>query len=368
MHELTSLEIGLLVREFKRLEGSRIRKFYDLGNGAFKIALYKSPDTRLVYVKLMKAINITEFSEAAGEATQFAMAMRKRIENSVVDSIQQMNNDRIIRFVLDKGRQFLVLEMYGKGNLILTGPEGTIEVSYKRLMQKSREIKKGARYEYAESASHDILSMDGSAAARISEDLRIGKTLISSLSKSLSLGPLYLEDIIMRAGLDPNAAGISGEQAGRLAKEILGLGMRISTEKPRIYLKDGKTVDYAACSILKYEGMMAELFDTMSQLLDRLYLGERSSVPDTARQEKLKELAINIEKQEHLAKRLAAESRENAVIGNAILANMNQVNALCAYLTQNRRATLEEVRGAFPGLRVKELDLKNKTVKIELEA
>jgi hypothetical protein len=47
---------------------------------------------------------------------------------------------------------------------------------------------------------------------------------------------------------------------------------------------------------------------------------------------------------------------------------MNQVNALCAYLTQNRRATLEEVRGAFPGLRVKELDLKNKTVKIELEA
>ena len=121
MHELTSLEIGLLVREFKRLEGSRIRKFYDLGNGAFKIALYKSPDTRLVYVKLMKAINITEFSEAAGEATQFAMAMRKRIENSVVDSIQQMNNDRIIRFVLDKGRQFLVLEMYGKGNLILTG-------------------------------------------------------------------------------------------------------------------------------------------------------------------------------------------------------------------------------------------------------
>ncbi len=366
MHELTSLEIGILVRELKQLEGSRIRKFYDLGNGAFKIAFYKSPDTKLVYIRLMKTMNLTEFSEAAGGATQFAMAVRKRAENSVVDKIQQVNLDRIVRFELDKGKRSMVLEMYGKGNLFLMDGSSTIETVYKTVVQKGRELKKGATYSPPANASRSIFDIGEEEARSIAGGLAVEKSLIGSLSGVLNLGPIYLEDIITDAGLDPMDTGISEAQCGKLADSILEFSKRLASEKPRIYMKNGEAVEYAACSVSKFGGLETKEFGSMSQLLDELYLTDRTSVPDTSRQERLKELTLNIEKQEQLTAQLATDSVNYAVYGKAIMQNMNRINELCDYLREHRRATLEEIRDKFPGLGIKGLDLKNKTVNIEL--
>ncbi len=362
MHELTSLEIGVIVHELKPLEGSRLRKFYDLGSGTFKIAFYKNPDVKLAYIKLLKTINLTAFSEAAGEATQFAMSLRKRIENSVVDTIEQINNDRILRFMLDKGKYSLVVEMYGKGNMLLLNRDNTIEVLYKQIIQKDRELKKGTVYAYPKAESQDIFSMTAEQANSIAENIRIDKTLIKELSKALNIGPLYLEDIITRAGIDPNASELAVKQREELGKQILELSKRLAAEKPRIYLDKGAVIDYAACSILKYKGLESKEFESMSLLLDELHLTERTSMPDTARQQRLKELTLNIEKQEQLEKQLAIDSEEYAMKGKIIMANMAKINELCYWLRENRRATLNEVKERFPELGIKELDLKNKTI------
>ncbi len=369
MHEITALEIGLLVRELKgSVEFSRIRKFYDLGSGAFKIAFYKNGETHLVYIKLLRTINITSFSEPADEATQFAMAVRKRIENSVVDTIEQENHDRIIKFNLDKGKRTIILEMYGKGNMFLIDSEGTIEACYRTNIHAAHQIKVGTKYEYPKSSSEDPLAIDRKAAERIASGIGTGKSLIAETAKILNVGPMYLEDIITRAGLDPRAASISEKQRQNIAEQILVFGRRIATETPRIYYNsDGAAADFAACSIAKYESMKSKNFATMSSLLDELYLHERSSVPDTAKEGRLKELKLNIEKQEQLLSQLSADTAEYAKYGKRILEKMNIINALCAYLKENKRATLDDVKSEFPELEVKELDLKNKTVKITLQ-
>ncbi len=366
MHEITSMEIGLLVRELRSaIEGSRLRKFYDLGKGAFKIAFYKSSETKLVYIKFLKTINLTGFSEPADDATPFAMSIRKRVENSVVDTVSQVNLDRIIRLDMDKGKYALIIEMYGKGNMLLVNSDGIIETAYRISTHGAHTVKSGVKYENPPSASQDLFTIADDKAAAISGGLAIEKNLIVALSRELNLGPLYLEDIIIRADLDPKAKSISTEGQKKLAEQIILFRERVLSEKPHIYLnEDGTVADYAVCGIKKYEGFERRESESISQLLDELYLGERSSVPDTAREQRLRELNLNIEKQEGLAKQLALDSEEFSKSGKLIFEKMNQINALCMYLRENRRTTLSEVSDAFPMLRVKELDLKNKTVVI----
>src|SRR5271170_5989605 len=99
MHEMTALELGVMVAELKpRLSNSFMKKFYDLGSDAYRMSFHGSDGNTEVYIKLLHSINETKFKEEAGEATKFAMAVRKRIDDSKVFNVYQHGSDRIIIF------------------------------------------------------------------------------------------------------------------------------------------------------------------------------------------------------------------------------------------------------------------------------
>ena len=62
-----------------------------------------------------------------------------------------------------------------------------------------------------------------------------------------------------------------------------------------------------------------------------------------------------------------AESEYYSKAGMKIFEKMQEINMLIEYLKKNRNAKLDEVRGVFPHMNIRELELKNKTVKIEIE-
>ena len=131
MREITSVEIHVLVDELReRIEGGFVRKFYEIGNGAFRFQFYSSASgNTTVYCKLLFAFNETRFAEAAEEPTAFAMGIRKHIEGAAVTGIAQHGTDRIIILGLSSksGRRSLIIEMFGKGNMVLVDGNGTIE-------------------------------------------------------------------------------------------------------------------------------------------------------------------------------------------------------------------------------------------------
>ncbi len=355
------------MRELKPLvDNSRLRKFYDLGNAAFKFAFYKNNTTHLVYVKLLKTINTTQYTETAEEATPFAMGIRKRLENSVVDSIEQKNGDRIIVLNLDKGTFTIIIEMYGRGNIILVNKEGLVELCYRKILQKEREIRTGSRYAYPKTSAVDLLSLNPASAAVLTDHLEISKSLINALSFKISIGPLYLEDLIKRAGLEPMTKTLNVNGRERLAIRLLELKKRLDTERPRLYLKNAIVEDYALCEIDKYAQFEKKEFSTLSEMLDTLYIDERTSLPNIERTERLKELNININKQLELADTILKDADMYKGYGHLLLRHMVRVNALREYLVAHKRATLEEVKTQFPDLSIKELDLKNKTVTISI--
>src|SRR5271154_7206805 len=99
MHEMTALELGVIVGELKpRLANSFMKKFYDLNYGAYRMSFHSTEGNVEVYMKLVHTINETKFKEEAGEATKFAMAVRKRIDDSRTFNVYQHGSDRIVIF------------------------------------------------------------------------------------------------------------------------------------------------------------------------------------------------------------------------------------------------------------------------------
>ncbi len=314
----------------------------------------------------MRTINFTSFTESAAQATNFAMAMRKRIEGSKIASIEQSGSDRIIIIRTLGHESFsIVIEMYGKGNVILLDQSNMIVLAYKVMDQKNRTIRVKRTYDFPATTPFEFGSEDNVDKLLDSMD-GSGDRLITALSSSINLGPLYVEDIITSSGLSTSIKSLDYSQKKKLRYGILRFYQKLKSEKPRIYVdKSGEYVDYSVVSIEKYSKYKALEFESLGSLLDKFYVGKRS---ESIKEEdsKLEELKASIEQQKELIGKFETEGVEYFEAGNTILNNMAAINQVIAYLRENRRATLEEVKSAFPGIRVDALDLKEKTIEIEI--
>ena len=85
----------------------------------------------MVYCGLLSTLNETTFVEESGAATNFAVAVRKRVEDSKVTDFYQHGSDRIaIIGVQGKGMKHrIIMEMFGKGNLIVVDENNIIELA-----------------------------------------------------------------------------------------------------------------------------------------------------------------------------------------------------------------------------------------------
>ncbi len=371
VREIASVEIHCIIEELKaKVADGFVRKFYDLGGGAFRFTFYKGTKNTMVYCKLLSTFNETSLSESAGEPSQFAMGMRKRIEGCKVSSLSQHGSDRIIELgILSKeGEYKLVMEMFGKGDIALVNAKGMIEQCYTNLSFKDRDIKPRSEYRFPQSQALDIWNASEKQVLDAVKAIKGMNKAMSEMSKAINFGPLYLENIFNAAGINPKGKIASDEEAENLAGGISEFLRQLEKPEPRIYKSDGKAVDYAIIPIKKYEdaGFDSVRFDTVSAMLDEMHSGERATVKDDANAKRTAELSSNIKRQEELTIQLKAEAADYQISGNMIMARMHEINSLIEYLRQNKRATIQELESSFKGLKIKGLDLKNKTVKVEL--
>lgn len=366
MREIASIELHVIAMELKSIEGMYLKKFYDLGDKKFRFTFSNKDSSMQVYCKLVKTLNRSGFSEEVQESTAFATAMRKRLVGMKLEALAQRGTDRIIVMEFSKGdeRRSLIIEMFGRGNIILVN-NGTIELAYSSVAQRERTIKPKLRYEFP---NGNAVGYGEIGAKKIDEIIERAEhddsSAIRAVARGFDAGPLYLENILTNASIDPKAGASQIE--GR--EEELKEGMTKFLEggaapKPRVYYKDGKEIDYAIVPIRKYEGLGSKEYATLSELLDHYYMEERQA-PQVAENKKLREIEVSIEKQRDLLKSAGEEEKEYAKSGKAIMSSMNELNEVISFMREHRNATLEEVRARFNN--VKGLDLKNKRIVIEL--
>ncbi len=369
MHGLNAAEIHLLISELsEKINGSFIRKFYQVGEGAFRITFYKDGKNTSVYCKLLESFNETSFAENAGAPTQFAMGVRKRIENAKVQEISQRGGDRIIILKISSHGVIysLIIEMFGKGNMVLLNADGITELCYASVSFKDRVVQPHKKYSYPEDAAPGIWSMNGEELRSAAVNIIGAKKPMAELSKKISAGPIYLEDAFLRAGMDPKESVIDASHAEKLSTELINLSKSLKSPSPRLYGEENKLLDYSAIPLKKYEASESTEFDSMGLMMDRAVSEGRLKVDDSSTARKKAEMEASIAKQEELVSAMKEESENSKVYANKIFSRMNELNALISYLRENRRATVAEASEMFPSILIKEIDLKNKSVTVEL--
>ena len=371
MRGVSTIELAAIVSELPSVKGFYLEKFYEAGNGEFRIKIKNREKYLNIKSMLGKSLNITKYIEKADQPTNFAIAVRKRIEGSVIESVEQYNNDRVAIFRLKKGGNILnlIFELFGKGNLVLTDENMLIDIAYIYHEFKDRSVMHGKEYKAPENTGITIANIDSLGtflALMPKEDARGRRSVVSVLSKVMNIGALYIENILNELGIDPKSdysklpiARIDDIES--LAVKLLGY---IKNPKPRIY-KDENYVDYAICDIIKYSALTKTELGSMSEMLDESDY-DTTDMFEKHENKELIELSGSIEKQKRILKEALPGISDAKEAGEKLIRNMNLVNEIISKARSNKHISVKELQDEFPGIIIKDIDLKNKIVTLEL--
>lgn len=119
----TTLDIVSVLGELQKLVGMRVNQVYDIDHKTYLFKLHKPEHKATLLVESGSRIHTTEFDWPKNSAPSgFSMKLRKHIKNKRLEHLRQLGVDRVIDMQFGSGEAayHLILEMYDRGNLVLT--------------------------------------------------------------------------------------------------------------------------------------------------------------------------------------------------------------------------------------------------------
>jgi predicted ribosome quality control (RQC) complex YloA/Tae2 family protein len=142
--EFTSFDVAVAVHELKDIVAdARVNNIYQLNEKTVILKLHKTdkPQLRLV-MEAGRILHLTSYVIKPPKfPPAFCMALRKHLRGVWVDNIEQHEFERvvIIHFKTKIGMMKLILELFGEGNIILTGEKEEIlqALVFKRMRDRN---------------------------------------------------------------------------------------------------------------------------------------------------------------------------------------------------------------------------------------
>src|SRR3989338_104549 len=120
--QLSSLDMHFLMKQLKDMENSRVDRLYNYGKEEIYIQLHKANAGKIILrVILGKAIFLALEKSIDETPSGFCMLLRKHLEGKFLDSIRQLEPERILELVFkskDETR-ILYIDFFWKVNIVL---------------------------------------------------------------------------------------------------------------------------------------------------------------------------------------------------------------------------------------------------------
>ncbi len=174
MQKLSNVELGFIVKDMQCLVKSRLVKVYCTGEREYRFRFKKDGFEYSLQVEMPQGAYLSKYAKE-GLENDFVKALRKRIANWIVDSIVQLNSDKVI--VMELGRNKLYFDFIGKGNLILTDHD---KIELIELKDEKRKLDKGLTYSLPELKKLDFTEFKK---AETIYDLNLPKKMQELLAK-----------------------------------------------------------------------------------------------------------------------------------------------------------------------------------------
>ncbi len=300
---ISSLELAALVNELQFLINGKLSQIYHPEKNVLLLQLH-APGKGKQLLKIIsgKWLCLTQQKENALNPSSFCMQLRKYIDNAIIKNLYQQGSERAVIFELEKSdRYFLIIELFSKGNIILTDAKNVIITALENQEWKDRTVKPKEKYVFP---PLDI-NWKELTTKKLQEIMKKSekRNLATSLATEIGLGGLYAEEACKLAKVDLKKlpAEVTAKEAEMLIKTMKNFQKAITTPKGYIYEEEIAPFPLFEKEILKET-------ETYNEAIDTLKLSEKLS----PYQNKIKTLQRTIAEQEEAI----TNQEEKIVIGS----------------------------------------------------
>ncbi|KAH8417118.1 hypothetical protein KR222_003680, partial [Zaprionus bogoriensis] len=199
-----------------RLVGMRVNQIYDIDNKTYLFRLHGGGAAEKVTLLLESGtrFHTTEFEWPKNVAPSgFSMKLRKHLKNKRLERVNQVGADRIVDFQFGTGdaAYHVLLELYDRGNVILTDYEQTI-LYILRPHTEADSIRFAVREKYPidrAKQAEDQFSED--SLRKKVEAANAGESLRRILLPVLDCGPAVIEHVLVKHGLENHVVKLSND-------------------------------------------------------------------------------------------------------------------------------------------------------------
>lgn len=154
---ISALDLQLLTTELRdSIESYRLSNIYNIADSTRQFLLkFNKPDSKInVVVDCGLKFHITEYTRPTPPVPSgFVVKLRKHLKAKRLTAVRQVSNDRIVVLQFAEGKNYLVLEFFSAGNVILLDEDLKI-LSLQRIV-KEHENKVGEKYEMFDQSLFD---------------------------------------------------------------------------------------------------------------------------------------------------------------------------------------------------------------------
>jgi len=350
--EFTSFDVAIAVHELKEaVANSRVNNIYQLNKNTVILKLHKTdkPPLRLV-MEPGRRLHLTAYAlKPPRVPPAFCMALRKHLRGAWIGNVEQYEFERVvtINFKTKTGMLRLVLELFGEGNIILTGGKGEIlqALIFKRM--RDRNIVRNEVFQFPPSIGKNPFKM---ARGELDEVLRDSGDIevVRSLARFLGIGGFYAEEILLRANVEKTTSSNALDQADIAAifnglQELLLAVSGFTTDPQIILYEDDSFVDVAPFKLKTYEAFKCKRFSSFNEALDEFFLrataAEKAATSITVNQlrREAERLRRIIAEQQQALCEDESKAERNRQIGDVIYAYSGEIQAFL-----NRFATAKK--------------------------
>ncbi|MBE0513157.1 NFACT family protein [Candidatus Bathyarchaeota archaeon] len=347
---MTSFDIAALTPELNRLiKDARIDNIYQTNPLTLLLKLRKPNQPKLhLLIEAGKRLHLTSYVlKKPQKPPTFCMALRKHLRNGEIKGIRQHEFERIIIIEVSKkeGNFQLVSELFGEGNIILVSPENRIlqALTYRRM--RDRNVLRGEVFQQPPSSGRNPLKQ---SRQEFNQIRKLGQLeIVRALTKFLSIGGPYAEEILLRAEVDKKAPcdSLAERELGRIfdqLQQILAI-INAGDVEPRIVInEDGERVDVTPLPLKKYDQFNQKRYETFNEALDDYYMEMtvEEGVVETAKgveREMARQRRI-LQRQQKALEDLKGQIERNKGIGNLIYLHLGDLQSLLQKIMDEKRS------------------------------
>jgi len=356
---ISSLELAAIVNELQFLIKGKISQIYHPEKKGLLLQLH-APGKGKQYLKIVpgKYLSLTNEKDAPLRPTGFCMLLRKYLSNAFIKSITQKSSERILIFEFEKNEIFyLIIELFSKGNIVLTNKEMMIIGSLDRQIWKDRIVKSKEEYIFPTPG----VNWKNITEKKLQEILHASdkKNLAVALATELGLGGLYAEEVCRLIDIDKSMkpTAVSTKEISTILNTVKEFLKKI--KQPAGYIYEDEITPFPL-----QDQKEKERKDSYCEALDEI----KPFLKESPYEQKIKSLSRTIATQEASVEENKRKIEENTQKGELIYEKYLPLQKLSGIVTELKKEhSWQEIEQELKKeKKIQSINLKKKSILIEL--